>query len=108
MYCRRVTSHVLYELFRKALYACAVPYMLWELVLSSCRSDNCHVVSCEFCELFLKALFTCVFQVELIKVSTLRGPCLACNMLVPKTGEKGWGGGWGGGKNFTCSKDFDL
>ena len=37
------------------------------------RFDNCHVV---FCELFLKALFTCVFQVELIKVSTLRGPCL--------------------------------
>ena len=32
-----------------------------------------------FCELFLKALFTCVFQVELIKVSTLRGPCFACN-----------------------------
>ena len=54
---------------------CAI-YMLWELVLSSCRSDNCHVVSCEFCELFLKALFTCVFQVELIKVSTQRGPCL--------------------------------
>ena len=46
---------------------CCAIYMLWELVLSSCRSDNCHVVSCEFCELFLKALFTCVFQVELIK-----------------------------------------
>ena len=81
LYCRRVTSHVLYELFLKALYACAVPYMLWELILLSCHSDNCHVVSCEFCELFLKALFTCVFQVELIKVSTLRGPCLACNIV---------------------------
>ena len=33
------------------------------------------------CELFLKALFTCVFQVELIKVSTLRGPCFACNKV---------------------------
>ena len=35
-----------------------------------------------FYELFLKALFTCVFQVELIKVSTLRGPCFACNRMM--------------------------
>ena len=51
---------LIYVLFRKALCVCCAIYMLWDLVLSSCRSDNCHVVSCELRAVSKGSLYLCV------------------------------------------------
>ena len=62
------------------LYACAVPYICCGILYCRRVVLIIAMLCLVSCELFLKALFTCVFQVELIKVSTQRGPCFACNM----------------------------
>ena len=58
------------------LYACAVPYICCGILYCRRVVLIIAMLCLVSCELFLKALFTCVFQVELIKVSTQRGPCL--------------------------------
>ena len=63
------------------LYACAVPYICCGILYCRRVVLIIAMLCLVNCELFLKALFTCVFQVELIKVSTLRGPCFACNKV---------------------------
>ena len=49
------------------LYACAVPYICCGILYCRRVVLIIAMLCLVSCELFLKALFTCVFQVELIK-----------------------------------------